>query len=215
MAGGTLRLASRAPRRKLAFRRKPKISKYVRAYVGKRILTSSEVKHLYNYINTTSSTTFAYQALTDTALGTGDTARIGDQIQPKLMDIGFNFGVADTTNILRIFLFQWNLTSTPTDAEMFEDTTNTVTRLCGSLNRDSMKARKMTILWDKQITLNGVSRPNVYFRLKQSLARCRKIGYVGGSTVAVGNIYLGYISDSSAVSHPAIQMAFTFDYWDL
>jgi len=193
-----------------------RISRALRSYVNQRISSSGELKHVYGYANTTVSTSVVYSQLSVIATGATDVARVGDSVKLKKLVIGFNTAVADTTNIMRVIIFQWNLPTNPTDAEVFEDTTNNVTYTCGSICRDSMHARKLRILYDRQVTFNGVSAPNMYWRKSFNLNRLRKCNYIGGSsTVGMGNIWIAYVSDSSAVSHPALQYAYTLDFTDL
>lgn len=213
-----MRLASKAPVRRLAFRRpfKPRLSKYLRAYVGKRIEAAAEPKHVYSTLNTTTASAATYLQLTTIPQGTTDITRIGDQIKLKRLQMTFNLGAGDPTNIIRILIFQWNLTTTPTDAEVFEDTSSVVGQLAGTVCRDSIHGRKLTVLRDLKVALNNVNYPNKYFSVNVPLRRCRKVAYVGGSsTVAVGNIYMMYMSDSSVVVHPVIQAGWTIDFVDM
>jgi len=192
------------------------VSKDVRKYVDRRLKSEGETKHSNSSFNVSSSSTATYFQLSSIATGQSDVTRIGDEIRLTKLDIGFNMAVGDSTNILRVLIFQWNLQTTPTDAEVFEDMTSNVTQLCGAVCRDSILARKMRVIKDLRFTLNSINEVNIYRRYMLRLDRLRKTRYIGGSTtLGVGQIWLMHISDSSAVTHPVLQSAYTLDFKDV
>lgn len=206
------------PPRKNKYYKKPKSSSV--AAIARRVAKSTlkkevELKHAYGNLNTTASTTMTLSNLTvGIALGTSDTnARVGDKITLKYMNIGFNFAVADTTNIMRVLLFQWNRNSDPTASEIFEDT-STIGQLTGALCRDSLNSKILKPIREWNICLNA-NQPNFFIGNKYiSLSKNKPVNFIGGGSTAYNHIYLAYVSDSSAISHPVMQTAFTINYSD-
>ena len=198
--------------------KKASVSKGVKKYINKRLRKVGELKHaVITVLNTTTSATTAFYQLTPPAVGNTDITRVGDVYKMESLDIGFNFSSADATNVIRVIIFAWGQTDTPTSALVFEDTSvNPVSELTGGLNRDSINSGRMVLIKEFHITLNGVARPNHYFRFKKSLRSLKSVHMSGGSaTVGRNTLYMAYISDSSVVTHPAIQFAGVVDFRDV
>ena len=189
------------------------LKKMVSSVVKKAIQAKVEHKHLTVTLNTSASTTPTYGLLSTIGQGTTDILRIGDEIRPYRLKGGYLLAVADTTNIVRVIIFSWKQNSTPADSTVFDDSGNVHGLLIGPFSRDTMNGRMMVVHYDKTHALSGVSSPNQ--RHHVNIALRSKINFVGGSSTASFNgLYICYVSDSSAVTHPVIQYTFDLDFTD-
>lgn len=199
------------------YKKKPSVN-FIKSYVSGILKKNIELKHSSASLNTTASTTATLTQITSSiAVGTGDTsARIGDRYLLKNMVIGFNVGLADATNIIRCVLFQWNEASTP-DSSVFEDTATggALGMTMGSFSRDKQQAGVLKIIKDWHFTLNS-GNPSIYTGQKKiDLKSCKPVQMYGGSaTNGKGTLWLIYVSDSAAVSHPSFQSHWTINYTD-
>ena len=208
-------------KRKRLSAKKP-LAKSVKAVVHKAVVAEikkdAEVKHSFNALNTTASTTIQFNQITSSiVVGTSDTSnRIGDRYRLQGMHIGFNVAAADATNLIRCTLIQWNKNTTPTAAEIFEDSA-TIPALIGAFRSDSLASKMFTVIKDWHWVLNTASVPNLAIVNKYiSLKHIRGVQlFAGSATDGIGTLYLVYQSDSSAVAHPAFQCAWDLHYLDM
>lgn len=173
-----------------------------------------EEKHSYNSLNTTASSTCTFNQISSgIVVGTGDTSnRIGDRFHLKSIKLGFNFGLADATNIVRVIMFKWKPNTTPTAAALFEDS-SLLGMLLNNFRRDSIKGGALRVIGDWKITLN-TNQPNVYFHTKNYKLDWEVQMNAGSATDGYDTLYLAYLSDSAAVSHPAMQVCWNMVYTD-
>jgi len=190
---------------------KKSIVKTVKAVINRNI----ETKQLNDTFNQNATTTMVYHQLDTIALGTSDTSqRIGDSVKHQSIRIGYNVAVGDATNVIRIILFQWNETTTPTENIVLADTTSAVTKLCGGFSHDSVEGRMLRVIDDTVVTLNGVAKPNYIWYKRYNLAKLRKTQFQSGNVFGIGNLYIGYMSDSGSSTHPVVQAAWHLRYKD-
>jgi len=190
---------------------KKSIVKTVKAVINRNV----ETKQLNDTFNQNATSTMVFHQLDTIALGTSDTSqRIGDTVKAQSIRIGYNCAVGDATNVLRVILFQWNETTTPSENIVLADTTSTVTKLLGGFSHDSIEGRLLRVIDDTVITLNGVAKPNYIWYKRYNLAKLRKTQFQSGNVFGIGNYYIGYMSDSGASTHPVLQAAWHLRYKD-
>lgn len=200
-----------------AYKKRPNLYN-LKSYVAGLLKKNIEMKHTYGSINSSASTTCAFNQITSSiVVGTADIAnRIGDKYLLKNLVIGMNVGLADTTNIIRAVLFQWNENSTP-DSGIFEDTgtAGALGLTMGSFSRDKMNSGVLRVIRDYTFCL-GTNKSNIYFSNKfVNLKNCKPVQMYGSSaTAGSGTLWLAYVSDSAAVSHPTFQAHWTINYTD-
>lgn len=150
--------------------------------------------------------------------GLGDlNARIGDSLNICKIDFAYTVLLADTTNYVRIILFLYrdNNSTAPVEADVFDDSSSGTTRLYGPLNEDNIKSGRIKLLMDKRVTLYA-SKNLVGGYIRKTLRNLPKTVFSGGSTTVGRNMpYFAIISDSSAVTHPSIELYHTTHYVDL
>jgi len=138
------------------------------------------------------------------AQGDTDITRDGDQLWTRSFEFNYISIGVDTTNAMRILIFIWKPTSTPvvTDILAFGNGTNVAP---GSpYNHD--RRSDFYILYDAlhSYSLGGpdcISKKILIYKIPTYL---RKAQYVNQGTVGANHIYVLFISDSAAATHPTI-----------
>lgn len=190
----------------------------VRKMIDSEFNEKLELKHKDTYMGYTVSTAFNQTLdLTPITQAVADTSRIGDVIDLVSVQGRFVLTAADSTNIMRIMVIQWNedsSVSAPTLLSVLQHTT-------GSFPEDILspylldKDHKYKVLWDKSYNLNltgDLKQILVEFYLNRGFRK--KVQFTEASTTGVGKIYMLYISDSTGPSHPAINGFCRLRYYD-
>lgn len=165
-----------------------------------------------------SSTTTIASVLSGNSQGLSDlNNRIGDCINITKLEFSYSALLADTTNIVRVICFMWrdmNITA-PDEGAIFDDSSSTATKLYGPLNEDNIKGGRIKVLMDKRIILYN-SKNFVGGYIKRTFRSLPKTTFSGGSTTYGRNMpYFAFVSDSTAVSHPQLEIYHTTHYMDL
>lgn len=191
---------------------KKKLVTTVKRLIANRI----ETKQYFNAFTPASLTnTASYFELLQPANGTTDITRIGDKVRPLRLEIGISLIVSDVTQLIRLCVIQWFKNTTPTDAEVFNDTTNDTSKLMGAMNHDSQRSKILKVVWDRTYSLNTVSNTNKMIRKNLNLSQLRPTSWIAGaSTNAIGGYFLVAMSDSSAIGHPTIAAAWRIRFKD-
>jgi len=116
--------------------------------------------------------------------------------------IGMSMIYADATNIVRVFVFKWNMNNTsdvPSTGEIFQDGTGT-TRTCLS-PLVVTKPSRFKMLYDKTFSLDSLAHPQIIGKIEMKMKFL--ISYDQGTSTGRNHIYLGFLSDSAAIPHPA------------
>jgi len=209
-------------KRKRTYRRKGKLTKTQKVQVKRMVNALGEKKYKnvgiagasIGYAGDIASFSTFY-----IAAGTGDSDRIGDSIRPAALHIKGHVIGADTTNVVRIIVFQnrtTNLSLGSTDVGKVLSSSYLSTNLAP----DSLYAhdyrKNFRILFDRRITTNQSGNDCVPFSaIIPAKKMYAKVQYSGGSTTTLnGGMQLLIISDSAAVSHPAVYMVSRLEYYD-
>lgn len=181
-----------------------------------RSVIKSMAEKKYWTINALNTIDFNGTVTRLTAVPQGDTdlARDGDQLQLTSWQLRFAFVVGDAYNIMRIIIFRWDMDDsedTPTAPEILFNVGSTNSPL-SSFNQDSIRQKQMRILYDKLVTIDTYN-PIKVFKIKKR--NSSKISFSGGTTNGTGHLYMLVVSDSGAVTHPAIAYDFKCNFIDL
>lgn len=152
--------------------------------------------------------------------GDSDTQRNGDHIMWKKLRFRYQLLAGDTTNLVRIIIFQWHPSSTPVPNAILLTGPSGGADVYSCLNQDTRQMYK--IIYDKTHSLVGNGTPNfpvtsvsqTFVNRQFSLSKCQKnVQFNAGTTVSTNTIYLMFLSDSAPMSiiHPS--MVYTSMLW--
>lgn len=161
------------------------------------------------------STSLDCYSLTDTINGTSDINRIGDQIKLHSLELRFTGNLADTTNIVRLIVFQWygdDTNDSPTASQLLVSGGSQPYN--SPFQHDGYS--KFHILYDKIMTLSTyypVKHDSVLIQLDARPIR-QVVRYYAGATTGNNKIFLGVCSDSGTSSHPFIDYYARLNFYD-
>lgn len=141
--------------------------------------------------------------------GTGENQRVGDVVRLSSFTVEGSMICSDATNIMRVIVFRWrpdNSIDSPSWTKILQDTTNLP--FFSPINEASLQQSKIHVLLDKSYTMvlntaSGLKRFKWRFYGKR-LGK-KKLAFNTNAITGMDNIYMFMISDSLAVSHPAVQ----------
>lgn len=170
--------------------------------VKKGLQMDAEWKHHTVNSNGTAATTGTILDVSAITQGNADTQRDGDEVTANSLLLRYSMGNGDTTNILRLIVFQWVPATVPTVANILVLGGATYDAL-SMYNTDN--AQQFKILFDRQYALNntGGGTPEVKTAVQKIYLTRRKMKFNAASTTASNKVYLLWISDSAAPTHPA------------
>lgn len=146
--------------------------------------------------------------------GTGETQYIGERIEPRFLKIRWAMDNYDTpSNIISMVVLQakgaW--TNGGTMSSIYQQTGTTTAPL--SAVNDGFNDR-FRILYRREITVD-VDDTTKQGSIKIGPKKLRRIMFNDASgTVETGLLMIGFISDSTAASHPALRIFWRFYYKD-
>lgn len=214
------------PPRKVPRGLTPKQTRAVQRLINKNV----ELKHL-----DTVSASAAYSNVAgisgvpfDIPIGTSDVSRIGDRIKwvghiKFKLEFVNSLGVgADAYNSIRLCIFQWHPTSTPTANEIFYNGPTGAVDILSQYNHD--ERQQFSILWDRTFTTvgNNQAATSPGTSIMTTGPRSFKIPLTAkyipsspfspdvqynGALTGANRLYLFYVTDSAAIPHPT--MAFS------
>jgi len=203
--------------RKLGPRQKKQVKTLIR--------NIQELKYLqYSDANRSiSSTAFITGSNFDIGQGVTDQERDGDRYQwCGTMDFRISMVAGDTYNLLRCIVFQWHPDYVPVVTDLLIVGPSGSQDVWSQYHHD--KRQQYTILFDKTYKLvgNGTSGTfpgtdsSVQYRrhlisFKRATKRTQRIG---GSLVGTNRMYMCFISDSAAPTHPVINWSSKVFYRD-
>lgn len=186
----------------------------IKAYVKKSISRSVETKRLITLVQANPDLAGSATVLSNIIKGDDGYQRDGNEVTVQGLDVRGAIYLADTTNFVRVIFFQWHentAVSVPTPASILESKSGGGTPWLELPAHDERKT--YTILSDRTYTLHS-SQPVVRFTEYISARRAKKINYIHDANSAIGHIYVALLSDSGAVSHPAVEIMCGLRYKD-
>jgi hypothetical protein len=183
----------------------------IRQEVHKQLAKEFELK----FVTQSSGVTVDYSGtaylITNIAQADTDTSREGDQIRARRVRVHGICVVGDSYNVMRVALVRWRPATTPTLAELFETTGSNIAPMSTMPQHD--KRPSAIILKDKFLVLDTY-HPTRKFHFDLNLDW--KIQFVAGSaTTQQDALYIVYISDSGAATHPSIVWEAKFEFIDI
>lgn len=186
-------------------RRKRRTAKPTKNFARKvlKVVKRTQEKKFYPFANSTTVSSVGYLLdLTTIPQGDTDTTRDGDMLRVSSIQVNFAWAAADAYNICRMVMFQWMPASSPGSppalADIFADTTNAV---ISTFAHDTRKSYR--ILLDRTCVVDA-DDPMKICKMYVYKKFMRNIQYAGGTTTGRGNIYVWLVTDSGAVTHPAV-----------
>lgn len=194
---------------KLVIGRRPKkLNRREKRQVKRMIDIGRETKFLtVNQSATSATNVFQATLLTNIVQGSTSADRDGDSLLIKYIRLRYQIINADTYNFVRVVIVQWrenDALAAIAGASIFDVGQTGVIDF--NSHYDWLQRRTYHILYDRvHYVANGISSD------KQSVVRSvnirpkvHKINYNAGAVTASDNIYLLWISDSAAVTHPTL-----------
>jgi hypothetical protein len=172
--------------------------------------SNSEMKYFTTTISTTISNAIGLSDLTLIPQGVTVLERVGGVVSPKRLEINFALTTGDATNIIRLLVFWWKPNSTtdvPSLGELFADGTNPTVSPVLPL----FVPLEFTIVHDTIVVLDTSEaiRP-----LRLDLKLNQNTNFNVGVNTGSNHLYLAYVSDSIAVTHPGILAVGVVHYTD-
>lgn len=195
--------------------------KYVTKKQVKNLIARSQEPKYFDQNQTASSVSTAgnvYGALVIPTQGIGESQRVGDTLHIKELDIRLCLTAADSTQFLRVVIFQWqenNSVNPPTIAKVFEQVATNP--WAASLKMDYIESGTLKVIHDKLYSqcLNSDSAV-ISRRIKLTGKKLHKKKLEFDVTAVTGwdNYYIAAISDSVAVTHPTLAYCARATYMD-
>lgn len=206
----------RAPPRRTAVRR---YKKYAPKRITKRKVMNMvhETKYLFGQvINQSATLAGTITKLTPPAQGDNIGARDGDRIIWKNIQGKWSAVGADANNAIRFTIVQW-LPDDLSDAltalsQIFQDSTSTPHISPFVLNTNARS--KFRVLYDKLLLTTLTGPDYKYSAIRVPPSRFKATMFGAGLSTGRGMLYIIYVSDSGAVSHPAISASFVYRFQD-
>lgn len=199
--------------RRRNFRRSSRSTRGVatKQYVKKQIHKLSETKYFDALFSANVDSTGTVADMTNIPQGTTDSTRIGDKITLRGSILRLKISVSDAFNFIRVILFQWypnTLLSVPTVGTILFDTTTADRAITSPYVHDYQNQFKVIsdkvyrgVLDDSNMIAFRVMKPYMKYVKKT-------INFSAASVNGSNKLYMMAISDSGAITHPAV-----FAYW--
>lgn len=155
--------------------------------------------------------------LTVVPQGTTDSTRIGDKLVIRGLNIKYEVIAADSTQMVRVMLFQWHPNTqllSPIMSDILVSTTLSTTNAPLANNVWDYQ-NQYTVLYDRVHRLDSLEKASDIVRKNINLRYAKKtIVFYAATTAASEHIYMLVVSDSSAAPHPTIQYQTRLTYDD-
>lgn len=181
-----------------------------RAEVRKLISASHEHKFIDQNISGASiSDSGVVYRLDQVVQGDSDQTRTGDSVDLKELQMRGGWEVADNYNVLRAIIFQataaHSSTSLPTVGDiLLSGYVGTTSVVYAPYDKDRTgPGGQYKVLWDKTFTAD-TDDPVSVFQTTLRRGFRKRVQYIGGTTTATGGLYVLFVSDSGAISHPGL-----------
>lgn len=141
--------------------------------------------------------------------------RIGDKIKVTSVQVRGNFAVADTTNQVRLIIYQWFNDGNVIVPSDILDATQVAAGRGVHAPFNYQNSGQYQVLYDRIFSVSSQGPAAVPFDFKIKKIPRNKVKYSGASTTPVDNsIVLLQISDSGISSHPTVSWVSRVYYTD-
>jgi len=161
-------------------------------------------------IASTFDNTGSITKLTTIPQGDTDSTRDGDHIKLFKLWMCGNVQYADATNAIRLIIFRWNQ-----DDSSAGPTVNDITQSLSPfspIHRDNERAKKLDFLYDELFAVANVGPGSISFKWHRDVKSI--IAFQATANTGTGHLYAFIISDSSASTHPGLNLIFRTYYTD-
>lgn len=201
---------------KKKFQKKQSLQKQLTT-IKRKMFYDTELKYYCKEVEapSISSTYSTIWNLSDMGTGTSGITRVGDSISPKVLKLRMLFLGLDSSNVIRCVIAQATAESDNIVAADFPHVTSGTGQMQPLGCYATVKNRKYRVLKDFMVFTQGSTAAANYGKLKTiTIKNLNKIRYDSGlTTQSRGGLVMWFISDSTAVSHPACyctsQLSFT------
>jgi len=184
-----------------------------------------EAKYLISgATNVFGTAAYTYSSVVDVPQGTGDSARIGDVLEPArlhfVIHLVRNPATSNVDEVIRIVIFQWRpqfSLQPPTSAVLWKN--DPIASAVTPFSEWIKDARSsFIVLYDRRFVMTGLTATTegarvitFHVNLRRAL---KQLQYVAGSTTdATNKIFIGTCS-STATTPPVLTWRAQFSYWD-
>lgn len=180
------------------------LNKREKQQVKRLINMDREKKLIVTNVTGSISSIMAFNNVSSVNQGDGDLERIGDSITIKSIHWTGQVIGADSTNYVRLVMFQWHAddNADPPDVSALTQVASGTEGLVAGVFRKDTKPL-YTILYDKKISTDTYNNAKQFTKNIYKGFR-KRIKYLAGGNSGMQKIYTAVVSDSGAVSHPAI-----------
>jgi hypothetical protein len=184
----------------------------VRSLIKAEFAKNEEVKA---FVVSANATTIDYSgsvtSLSDVAQGDTDSDRDGDSLTVKALEFRYNVVCADSNNAMRCIGFMWRPNiSTPTPSNVLYALPGTISAPFTPFSIDYKE--QFVVLWDNLHQLSSASATSACAVELHKFNH--KIQYIAGSTVGSFKLFVLFVSDSAAASHPTTTWQSRLLYYD-
>jgi len=165
--------------------------------------------------STTASTTYgsttSFIDLTSIGLGTGANLRTGNEINLHHLDINMLFVIADTSNFVRIIIFQWfpsDSSDAPQANEIYNSTYSSGNNEHFAL-LNPLKPSRFKVYKDFTIKLDAAH----VIEHRQMRINCKhKCAFEVGVSTGRNHMYMAIVSDSTVGAHPTVALNWNVEF---
>lgn len=183
-------------------------SSVINSNAEQKFLTTESI-NTYTSIDATGSVTH----LSAVPQGDTDLTRDGDSL--TLISLQFKMAwlaSGDTSNMCRCIIFQWYGNTTPVIGNVLPGS-GAVGAVLEPYVHDGRKM--FSVLYDKTLFVNPVSIPgNMAVRNIYKIPKKKIFYFAGGTTTPINGIYMIFLSDSTAISHPSVVYSAKLNFYD-
>lgn len=201
---------------------KPQVAKAVRSQIKRELRKAIEAKHFYWHIVGQSITNAgSTYDVTEMIQGTTDNERVGDEVRISSIQLkghvylDINAGAPDSTNVVRLIVFQWHLdsqTQVPAPSSVLHPAD--VSAGIGALARwNETNRHQFRVLVDRTFCCSR-GGPNAHAFRYNLTKPTRTVKFNDGAIHGEEKIYVMLISDSSVITHPVVSMTSQLNYRD-
>lgn len=147
--------------------------------------------------------------------GIGQAQRIGDELALVYHKMRYSFVSADTYNVCRLLIFQWNDNDSfnaPTAAKLLTNGSTGAIDVTSEFNPDNRD--QYHIMYDRVHAMTTANNAVDYVTKERLIAPHSDVFFNIAATTGTNMLYYLAISDSVAVTHPQINMLFRTFYRD-
>lgn len=183
--------------------------------VKRQINRMAETKRLQRAIGITVSSVGVVTPLLTVAQGTAEGERIGDHLTLKKLALRWQVTAADSSNTVRCLIFQWKQYTTPGLSDVLNLTAPDFVSIPFIAPYNIVTDSSYKILMDRVLVVD-TDDPVKWRRKTIYKGITHKINFQGasGTSATYNQIYIAFVSDSGATSHPAVAATVDLSYKD-